>query len=79
MIVGVLADTHDEIDRTREAIYRLLDQGVQAIFHCGDITTPEIIKICSQAPLYFTFGNHDSDDVPSLKRAAEDLRVRCLE
>jgi putative phosphoesterase len=78
VIVGILSDTHDEIERTREAVRVLCDRGSEAIIHCGDIYGYEIIAACAVLPLYFTFGNRDCDMVPVLRKAAEQHRAVCL-
>ena len=78
MKIGILADTHDELARTRAAVRLLQEQGVEAIIHCGDLTGPEIVATCAVLPLYFTFGNHDADTVPYLKAAAEEHGAVCL-
>ena len=79
MLIGVVADTHDECLRTEIAVSRLIREGAVAIIHCGDITTRQIIEICSQVPFYFVFGNHDCDNVPELEQAANDFCATCLE
>jgi putative phosphoesterase len=70
MRLGILADTHDEIARTQRAIGMLRAAGADTIIHCGDLTGPEILAACGILPCYFTFGNHDADRVPELKKAA---------
>lgn len=78
MLLGVLSDTHDNRERTRTAVSILQSKSVDALVHCGDITTPEIVRQCCEIPLYFCFGNHDSDTAAELRCAAEDVGAECL-
>jgi putative phosphoesterase len=78
MRIGVLADTHDKLDRTREAVQLLLDAGAEAIVHCGDLASPPVVAGCAVRPFWFALGNHDADAVPALERAAADAGAVCL-
>lgn len=78
MLLGILSDTHDELDRTRRAIQRLCAEGAAALVHCGDLTSPPIVAACALLPCYFTFGNHDADSVPELRQAAAEHGAMCL-
>lgn len=78
MIIGILADTHDQLSRTKFAVRCLLDAGAKALFHCGDLSSPEIVAACCELPFYFTFGNHDADSVPHLQKAALEFGAKCL-
>jgi uncharacterized protein len=73
MRIGILSDTHDELDRTRLAVQLLRDSGVEALIHCGDLASPPIVAACSVLPCWFVFGNHDADSVPDLQRAAAEF------
>ncbi len=78
MRIGILSDTHDHLGRTLSAVELLLAEGADVLFHCGDLTGPEIVYACGQRPLYFVFGNNDND-FPALRRAAADVQGTCLE
>ena len=79
MLVGILADTHDEFDRTENAVDQLCQLGVSSLFHCGDLFSARIIEICCRLPFYFVFGNHDADMTRILQEAAEQYGASCLE
>jgi putative phosphoesterase len=68
MRLGILADTHDELARTRLAVRMLLDAGAEALVHCGDLASPPIVEAITTLPSWFVFGNHDADMVPALQR-----------
>jgi uncharacterized protein len=79
MLLGILSDTHDELDRTRLAVRLLCAAGAEALVHCGDVTTPPVLAACAALPCWFVFGNHDSDGVPYLRRVGIELGAVCLE
>lgn len=78
MRLGILSDTHDELERTRTAVELLRAEGAEALVHCGDLASPPILAACAVLPFYFTFGNHDADSVPALRQAAADSGAVCL-
>ena len=78
MRLGILSDSHDELDRVRRAVEMLQAAGAETIVHCGDLTGPEILAACAVLPCYFVFGNHDCDRAAELRSAAEQLQAVCL-
>lgn len=78
MLLGILADTHDEVARTEHAVDLLRNEGAHAIAHCGDLIGSDIVRVCSMLPFYFTFGNHDCDMVRELESKATRDGVTCL-
>jgi putative phosphoesterase len=78
MRLGILSDTHDQHERARLAIELLRAEGAEALVHCGDLATPEMVAICTVLPCYFVFGNHDADLVPRLQAAIALAAGVCL-
>jgi uncharacterized protein len=78
MRLGILADTHDEVARTKLAVFMLRDAGAEALVHCGDLASPPIVEAIADLPAWFVFGNHDADMVSWLQRAAQDFGPTCL-
>ncbi len=78
MLIGILADTHDELRRTEHAVDVLRNSGAELLVHCGDLIGPDIVRACSVLPLYFALGNHDCDMVRELEAAAADHGTTCL-
>jgi putative phosphoesterase len=68
MRIGILADTHNQVERTSRAVETLLERGAQRLFHCGDLMSPEVVATCLRVPAYFVRGNNDLD-FPALDRA----------
>lgn len=61
MLLGVVSDTHGDLERTRAAVRLLASFEVSEVLHCGDIDTPEIIGLFAPWPTHFVFGNCDHD------------------
>jgi len=78
MRLGILSDTHDELVRTRLAVQLPRDAGAEALIHCGDLASPQIVEALSVMPSWFVLGNHDADMVPAHQRAAFAFGVVCL-
>ncbi len=79
MIVGLLSDSHDKIDRVRAAVDRLVEAGAEVLVHAGDLCGPEIVDACSVLPLHFVFGNNDVGNESLLLAAAAECGANCLE
>lgn len=62
MLLGIISDTHDRVDRTARAVRWLVDAGAEALVHCGDLTGPEVVHECALLPSYYVLGNNDFDE-----------------
>jgi len=78
MLVGILSDTHDKLKRTTRAVALLCDAGAEVLFHCGDITQPDIVWACADLPCHFVFGNNDYD-VEELRTTMKAAGASCLD
>ncbi|MDA7950144.1 MAG: YfcE family phosphodiesterase [Pirellulaceae bacterium] len=76
MRIGVLSDTHDNVDATKKAVNAFAEIGVSLVIHCGDITTPEIVSLFTEWPTHFVFGNMDTNQA-ALKEAIEEEGHQC--
>ena len=74
MLIGVLADTHDNLARTGLAIEQLRARGVAALLHAGDYVAPFALKLVvnSGIPFVGIFGNNDGER-KGLSALSEDL------
>ena len=79
MRIGILSDSHNHRERTERAVDLLREAGAQALFHCGDLASEEIVAACAVLPFYFALGNHDADMVRILERAADQHGAHCLD
>ncbi len=71
MKLGIISDTHGHLTNTRLGIAELQKQQVDAIIHCGDIGSVEVVALFDALPTHFVFGNVDHH--PELLRAAIEL------
>ncbi len=62
MIIGIVSDTHGQIEYTRRAINVLESLDVRQVLHCGDIGSPSIVPLFDGWPTHFVFGNVDHDE-----------------
>jgi len=56
MRIGILSDSHDQRQRTARAVALLVDQGAEALVHCGDLPSPGVVHECGLLPAYFVLG-----------------------
>ncbi len=63
MIIGVISDTHDNLDNLKKAFDIFTQRGAEHIIHAGDFTSPFTGKILMDFKGGFTgiFGNNDGD------------------
>src|SRR3954471_13518328 len=61
MRIGVVSDTHDRGEAVAEAVRLLLEHHVELILHCGDIESPDTVRLFKTVPTHFVFGNWDKD------------------
>lgn len=76
--IGIIADTHSRVERTRGAVRLLQAAGADLLIHCGDLMNADIVAECAVLPFYFVFGNNDCDSVPELQSAADKYGATCL-
>ncbi|MGE3818744.1 MAG: metallophosphoesterase [Isosphaeraceae bacterium] len=62
MRIGILSDTHDQVARTARAVASLIDEGAEALIHCGDFTQPRVVEELAGLPHYVVLGNNDYDE-----------------
>ncbi|MCX8202960.1 MAG: metallophosphoesterase [Nitrososphaeria archaeon] len=76
MIVAVLSDTHDRLDRLRRALERARELGAEALIHLGDYTSPFTLRELGRLGVrkVGVLGNNDGDPL-SLSSAAREAGV----
>jgi putative phosphoesterase len=65
MIIGIISDTHDNLDNLGKALDLFKVRGVEHIIHAGDYTSPFTYRVLKHFTGGFTgiFGNNDGDKV----------------
>jgi uncharacterized protein len=72
MRIGVLSDTHGQLDSRVLELF----QGVDAILHAGDVGGPEILEeLSALAPVKAVVGNTDGFPLSGTLKAVEFLEV----
>ncbi len=63
MRVGVLADTHDNLEAVEEAVRILNSRAVDLVIHAGDVISPFSAKRfhALESPMKVAYGNNDGE------------------
>jgi putative phosphoesterase len=71
--VGIISDTHDNLDKVRNAIALFNSSGLDQVVHCGDIVAQFVLVEMNRldAPLRLVFGNCDGDRAALRDRAQQ--------
>lgn len=76
MRLGIVSDTHGQVNFTREAVRMLESLEVDEVIHCGDIGSVEIVPLLGAWPAHFVFGNVDYDHA-ALEAAISECGGTC--
>lgn len=76
MRLGVVSDSHGSIPHTRPAVRMLESLEVEAVLHCGDIGSSDIVELFAPWPTHYVFGNCDHNH-SELRRAIEAAGQTC--
>src|ERR1051325_2647112 len=72
MKIGLISDTHDNINNIQNAISVFNDRNVSFVIHAGDITSPKAVEAFAEVKLIGILGNNDVD-VAGLKNAFDKI------
>lgn len=63
MLIGIISDTHDDMDAIGKAVNVFNSRGVSHVIHAGDFVAPFTFEVLSGlgCPLTGIFGNNDGD------------------
>lgn len=70
-MIGIISDTHDNVELTKKAIEILKENKVDVVLHCGDVVAPLTLKLFKGLKVRLVQGNCDGDLV-MLKKIAEE-------
>ena len=64
-MIGIISDSHDNLNAIRKAVEFFNKNEVKAVLHAGDIVSPFTARAFKElnSKLYFVFGNNDGDKV----------------
>jgi len=77
MLIGLIADTHDNLPMVDRAVRRLNEENVGLVLHAGDYVAGFVIPRLEElkAKLIGVFGNNDGDHELLRKRFSENKRL----
>jgi putative phosphoesterase len=62
MLVGVVSDTHDDLELAESAVELFEDRGTEAVIHCGDVVAPFTAAVFdADFEFYAVRGNNDGE------------------
>ncbi|HOP63008.1 MAG TPA: YfcE family phosphodiesterase [Spirochaetota bacterium] len=79
MLLGILSDTHNDIDSFEKALGILKERGVKTLVHAGDITSPRMLEYLVEFDCYIVLGNGDEIDRDVINWKASVLGLRPVE
>jgi len=76
--IGVLSDSHDDLDSLARAVALFNAESVVQVLHAGDIVSPFTFEIFRElrAPLGGVYGNNDGDRLLLRERSQGALHVQ---
>jgi putative phosphoesterase len=82
-MIGIMADTHDNVEAMNRAVNLFNDKNVSLILHAGDLVSPFSLEPLKKAnaPIKYVYGNNERER-DRIKRKAEGMDVEigdCLE
>jgi len=72
MLIGILADSHDNVPMIEKAVERLNAAGCELVIHAGDLVAPFSIAVLGKlsCPWKAVYGNNDGEKVGLKLKAA---------
>jgi len=75
MLIGIMADTHNDTDLTVKALNYCKEKGVEVILHAGDLTSANMLEYFIEFRCYFVLGNGDVIDEKEINIKARSLNL----
>ncbi len=70
MKIGILSDTHDNLEAVRKACDLFAAEGIPLLLHCGDVCGPAVVEALDGFTVYFAQGNRER--IVPLRKAVDD-------
>jgi putative phosphoesterase len=77
MKIGIISDTHDNLEVTKKACKVFKHKKVDIVIHAGDFTSPGIIKLFRKFNCKFVLGNADTN-IEGLNKEFTKLGFDCI-
>lgn len=72
MLVGVISDTHDNVEAVERAVAAFEERGVETVIHCGDVIAPPVVPFFEGLDVHAVLGNNDGE-IAGLESAFREL------
>ncbi|GAB3680870.1 metallophosphoesterase [Salinarchaeum chitinilyticum] len=72
MLIGVISDTHDNVEEVQRAVELFTDRGIDTVIHCGDVIAPPVVPFFDGLDVHAVLGNNDGE-LDGLESAFRDL------
>ncbi len=74
MLIAIMSDSHDHVDRLKQAVQILRERGIITVVHAGDFVAPFALAplVSAGIRLFAVFGNNDGE-LAGLKRASASI------
>ena len=72
MLIGIISDTHDNVDAIDRAVRIFKEYKVDLVLHLGDIVAPMTISNFDGLNIKFVRGNNDGD-ILNIKKRIEEI------
>jgi len=73
MLIGIIADTHDDVQRTDNAVALFKQRQVELVIHLGDWIAPFMIRRFRGFKVIGLIGNNDGD-LLALRRVMDEIK-----
>ena len=73
MLIGIIADTHNNVEMIIKAVEYFKIRGIGTVIHAGDLSSPQMLDFFKGFDLHIVLGNCDRDD--ELRGKAESLGI----
>lgn len=70
MKIGIISDTHDNLNNLKTALEILETSGIGMLLHCGDLSGPAVVEAMSGFDTWIARGNVDHH--PELERTVQE-------
>ena len=72
MKIGIISDTHDNVENILKAVKLFTGKKVNSVLHCGDVVAPSTVNFFNGVRLTLVRGNCDGD-VEHIKKKLEAI------
>lgn len=70
MLIGIMTDSHENMDKIRLAVKVFNSMKIEHLYHCGDIISPITFKEFKELScnIDFVFGNNDGEKIMLIEK-----------